>query len=117
VTSARPLVKHAELVRTANELPAALSRAFDLATSGRPGPVLVDIPKDVQQASFTPATPRVSAASSLPRITDAQLSEVLAMLQAAERPVLYVGGGVVQSGAHDLIAALARGQDLASPAR
>ncbi len=116
VTTARPLVKHAELVRSVDALPAALERAFELATFGRPGPVLVDIPKDVQQACMPrPRAPRAALvpSSSTPGATDARIDEVIALLEASERPVLYVGGGVIQSGAHELIAALARGQDLA----
>jgi acetolactate synthase-1/2/3 large subunit len=116
VAAARPVVKHAELVRSAGELPAALARAFELATTGRPGPVLVDIPKDVQQARMPQpepcTTPAPAPRCALPRIPEAQIDQVVALLEAAERPVLYVGGGVIQSGARELVAALARGQDL-----
>jgi len=115
VATAKPVVKHAELVRSVEELPEALERAFELAMSGRPGPVLVDIPKDVQQArmprTLVPRTPAPRRAS-MPPASDEQIDHVIALLEAAQRPVLYVGGGVIQSGAHELIAALARGQDL-----
>ena len=116
VAAARPVVKHAELVRKVADLPAALDRAFELALHGRPGPVLVDIPKDVQQAPMPElpvprATPARAAAGTT--ASDAQIDEVIALLQGSERPVLYVGGGVILSGAHELVAALARGQDLA----
>jgi acetolactate synthase-1/2/3 large subunit len=114
VSAAKPLVKHAELVRSAADLPAALDRAFELAMSGRPGPVLVDIPKDVQQARMRiDAEPRrARRRSAAPARSDAHVDEVIALLQASERPVLYAGGGVIQSGAHALLGALARGQDV-----
>jgi acetolactate synthase I/II/III large subunit len=115
VAAATPVVKHAQLVRSVEELPEALERAFELALSGRPGPVLIDIPKDVQQArmprSLSPRVPPPRRIST-PPASDAQIDQVIALLEASQRPVLYVGGGVIQSGAHELIAALARGQDL-----
>jgi acetolactate synthase-1/2/3 large subunit len=116
VAAATPVVKHAELVRTVADLPAALDRAFELATSGRPGPVLVDIPKDVQQArmplELAPPVLRLRTAAP-PPVLDTQIDAVIGLLEASERPVLYVGGGVAQSGAHQLVNALAKAQDLA----
>jgi acetolactate synthase I/II/III large subunit len=115
VAAAKPVVKHAELVRSAAELPGALERAFELATSGRPGPVLVDIPKDVQQARLPQDAPRHTprARPWLAELRDADIDRVIALLEAAERPVLYVGGGVIQAGASEFVGALARMQDLA----
>jgi acetolactate synthase-1/2/3 large subunit len=115
VAAAKPMVKHATLVRSAAELPAALARAFELAMAGRPGPVLVDIPKDVQQARMRLDgihVPQPTRARS-PELRDDQVDRVIALLDASERPVLYIGGGVIQSGAHELVSALAKGQDLA----
>jgi len=100
-----PIVKHSILVLDPAELPLVLFRAFKIAASGRPGPVVVDIPKDVQQARFTPKFPasldavEIAGMPPAPRPTDAQLREVLALLSAAKRPVLYVGGGVVSGNA------------------
>jgi acetolactate synthase-1/2/3 large subunit len=118
VAAAKPVVKHAELVQRSEQLPEALERAFRLALSGRPGPVLVDIPKDVQQACMPSelarvATEAVASGSARQPVSDAQIDEVVALLEAAQRPVLYVGGGVIQAGAHALIATLAKCQDLA----
>lgn len=116
VAAAQPVVKHAELVRRVEELPDALERVFRLAQSGRPGPVLLDIPKDVQQArmpSVLPMRAAVATEEIEEAVSAAQIDEVIALLEAAERPVLYVGGGVVQAGAHALIGALAQRQDLA----
>jgi acetolactate synthase-1/2/3 large subunit len=114
VAAAKPMVKHAELVRRIEDLPAALDRVFEIATTGRPGPTLLDIPKDVQLARMPRTTLRAALrpnATAQP-VSDAQIDEVIALLEASERPVLYVGGGVIQSGAHELVSALAKGQDL-----
>jgi acetolactate synthase-1/2/3 large subunit len=116
VAAAKPVVKHAELVRSANDLPDALDRAFALACAGRPGPVLIDIPKDVQQARMPDRAarpPSVAPHASPAPVTDAQLDAVIALLEAAERPVLYIGGGVIHADAHALVAQLAHAQDLA----
>jgi acetolactate synthase-1/2/3 large subunit len=109
-----PIVKHAVLVREVGELEAALEEAFTIAASGRPGPVLVDVPKDVQLASCPSSSrhlqPSAAGASSP---LGAELAERIAqLLGAAERPVLYIGGGVAQSGAHHLLQALAARQDM-----
>jgi acetolactate synthase-1/2/3 large subunit len=110
----RPVVKHALQVRDVSALHAALEEAFEIAESGRPGPVLVDVPKDVQQAQIAApdwSLPRPSRASA-PRPSRAQLEQALAMLARAERPVLYIGGGVIQAGAEALVRELALLQQL-----
>lgn len=114
VAAAGPVVKHAQLVQNVHDLPEALDRAFELATSGRPGPVLVDIPKDVQQARMPAAPPPRAPAQRAHSLSasGAQIEQVIALLEASERPVLYVGGGIIQSGAHALLRALAQAQDL-----
>jgi acetolactate synthase-1/2/3 large subunit len=117
VSAARPLLKHAEQVPHISELPDVLARAFAHATSGRPGPVLIDIPKDVQQAPFARGASRTKGPSAgRPSETAVRIDQIdaaLAMLEQSERPVLYVGGGVIQAEAHELVGALARRQDLA----
>ncbi|NMG15833.1 acetolactate synthase large subunit [Aromatoleum bremense] len=103
-----PITKHNFLVRSADELLQVIPDAFRLAMSGRPGPVLIDIPKDVQTqvVSFDafplPAIPDAAPASDLGAI-----EEAARLINAAERPVLYVGGGVVHSGAAQQIVTLA----------
>jgi acetolactate synthase-1/2/3 large subunit len=100
-----PIVKHSFLVLKPEELPATLFKAFKIATTGRPGPVVVDIPKDVQQAVFTPVFPKNLAAVSTPGFStpppadDAVLRQIIAEISAAKKPVLYIGGGVISSGA------------------
>ncbi|HET6336783.1 MAG TPA: biosynthetic-type acetolactate synthase large subunit [Polyangiales bacterium] len=115
VAMAKPIVKHAELVRDVAELEAAMERAFEISQSGRPGPVLIDVPKDVQQAA-APAPVQLSAPPS-PRLETQPLDPsaidtFLKLLAASERPVLYVGGGISHSGAQSELARLAIRQDI-----
>ncbi|ELN2736844.1 TPA: acetolactate synthase 2 catalytic subunit [Pluralibacter gergoviae] len=85
--------KHSFLVQSSEELPRILAEAFEVANSGRPGPVLVDIPKDIQvaSASFEPWFSTVSADEALPQ---AEIAQARQMIAGAQKPVLYVGGGV-----------------------
>lgn len=85
--------KHSFLVESSEELPRVLAEAFEIASSGRPGPVLVDIPKDIQlaEADFEAWLSTVADESALPEVALQQARE---LLLAAEKPMLYVGGGV-----------------------
>ncbi len=95
-----PITKHNFLVSSADELLEVIPRAFELAASGRPGPVLVDIPKDVQlQVIDIEEWPTPGRRQSPPEPDGWALSEAAAMINAAKRPILYLGGGVVHSGA------------------
>ncbi len=108
-----PITKHNFLVNSAAELLEVIPRAFRIAASGRPGPVLVDIPKDVQtqiiEISDWPepgiALPATPAAAE-------QIAAAAAMISAAQRPILYLGGGVVHSGAARLAVDLAEKANL-----
>jgi len=105
-----PLVKHSWQVRDVTELPGVLRDAFHLARSGRPGPVLVDVPRDVQEAPLAfsyPARPAVAGGPPPAQLDDEAVAAVARALEAAERPVLYVGGGVVNAEAADELRALA----------
>ena len=100
----RPVVKHSYLVLHPDDIPGVFAEAFHIAASGRPGPVVIDLPKDVQQAQAVPEFP---AEPDLPsytvRLTPTR-EEVCRLREAirqAERPCLYVGGGVITSGAHE----------------
>jgi acetolactate synthase I/II/III large subunit len=105
-----PVVKHSYLVRNVNDIPRVMKEAFYIATSGRPGPVLVDLPKDVTSAKCT--APFVDTVN-LPGYTVPgrapldQLKRVAAYLAKSKRPVLYVGHGSVISGAGEAIGQLA----------
>ncbi|MCT2278098.1 acetolactate synthase large subunit [Micromonospora chalcea] len=105
-----PITKHNFLVQTADEIPRVLAEAFHLAATGRPGPVLVDIPKDVLQA---PATFSWPPALDLPGYRPTlhphgkQIREAARLMTGARRPVLYVGGGVLKAGATEGLRKLA----------
>ncbi len=85
--------KHSFLVESLNALPAVMAEAFAIATSGRPGPVLVDIPKDIQLASGE-LIPHLLPVEETPEHPHAALQQARAMLAQAKKPILYVGGGV-----------------------
>ncbi|AXO33619.1 acetolactate synthase large subunit [Micromonospora chalcea] len=105
-----PITKHNFLVQTADEIPRVLAEAFHLAATGRPGPVLVDIPKDVLQA---PATFSWPPALDLPGYRPTlhphgkQIREAARLMTGARRPILYVGGGVLKAGATEGLRKLA----------
>jgi acetolactate synthase I/II/III large subunit len=97
-----PITKHNYLVQTGEELPRILAEAFHLAGTGRPGPVLVDIPKNVLQGQTTfswPPTLELPGYHPTLHPHGKQIREAAKMIAAARRPVLYVGGGVIKAGA------------------
>lgn len=97
----RPCTKHNWLVRDVNDLSRVLHEAFHIASTGRPGPVLVDIPKDIQFATgiYTPpqTSPRTSYRPTIEGDKTA-ISQAVEMLLTAKKPVIYSGGGVINSG-------------------
>jgi acetolactate synthase I/II/III large subunit len=104
-----PITKHNYLVRSVEELLEVIPEAFRLATTGRPGPILVDIPKDVQNALIDcplelPGPPVKRLAVDF---AQTQLDRAVAMINDAKRPVLYLGGGVIHSGAGEIARAIA----------
>jgi acetolactate synthase-1/2/3 large subunit len=105
-----PVVKHSYLVTQAEDIPRVVSEAFFLATSGRPGPVLIDLPKDVTSGPCTapdPGPPDIPG-YIVPKSADkATLQRTADLLAKSKRPVLYVGHGAVISGAGAAIAELA----------
>lgn len=96
--------KHSFLVESITDLPRIITEAFAIATSGRPGPVLIDIPKDIQLqiSEFTPYFMAVDAAEPL---SQADISRALQLMRESKKPVLYAGGGVGMSGAVDVLRA------------
>ncbi|MEP5731989.1 MAG: acetolactate synthase 3 large subunit [Sulfitobacter sp.] len=96
----RPCTKHNWLVKDTAKLAGVLHEAFHVATSGRPGPVLVDIPKDVQFANATYEAKAPSTSHYQPQLKGdmEEITELVAAIEKAERPVFYTGGGVVNSG-------------------
>jgi len=96
-----PITKHNYLVRDAAEIPRAIAEAFHIASTGRPGPVLVDITKDALQAMTTfdwPAVLDLPGYKPTTKPHARQIKEAARMIVEAKRPVLYVGGGVIRSG-------------------
>ncbi len=99
-----PITKHNYLVTDPADIPRAVAEAFHLAGTGRPGPVLVDIPKDVLQAKTTFAWPPVMDLPGYHPVTrphGKQIREAARYIAAAERPVLYIGGGVIRAEASE----------------
>ena len=99
-----PITKHNYLVTDAAEIPRALAEAFHVASTGRPGPVLVDISKDALQSTTTFSwPPQIDLPGYRPVIRphSKQIREAARLITAANRPVLYIGGGVIRSGASD----------------
>jgi acetolactate synthase I/II/III large subunit len=102
----RPCVKHNYLVREAGDIAGVVREAFYLARSGRPGPVVIDIPKDVSAARATYSRLDHVAfpfSNDVPRVDRAAVSEALDAVLSARRPVLYVGGGIANSGADEAL--------------
>ena len=105
-----PVVKHSYLVKDASEIPRITQEAFYIATTGRPGPVLIDLPKDITQGPCTaPFVDEVDLPGySLPGRGDpVAISAAAALLKAAKRPLLYVGNGAVIADAGKAIITLA----------
>ncbi|MEM1058287.1 MAG: biosynthetic-type acetolactate synthase large subunit, partial [Verrucomicrobiota bacterium] len=106
-----PVVKHSYLVLKAEDIPRVVKEAFHIAQSGRPGPVLIDVPKDVQLATARPKFPEtVNIRGFNPdrRCDDAPLAEILGLIEQAERPMLYCGGGIICANASKELAEFAR---------
>ena len=107
---ANPCTKYAFQPRKATEIPESVKKAFYIAESGRPGPVLIDIPKDVQQASADMEFPEFIKVRGYSPIVDADLSQIgkaAEILLKAERPIIMAGGGVILSGAFSELQTLA----------
>lgn len=97
-----PVVKHSYLITDINDIPRIVKEAFHIAQSGRPGPVLIDLPKNVQQARTQPLFPsKVTVRGYNPdkRANDIELNEIIGLIEKSERPVLYVGGGIITANA------------------
>jgi acetolactate synthase-1/2/3 large subunit len=98
----RPCTKHNWLVKDVNQLSRTIHEAFRIATTGRPGPVVVDIPKDVQFATgtYTPPSPVIEQKSYQPKLSGdlEKIRAAIDLMAGAKRPMIYSGGGVINSG-------------------
>ena len=109
----RPIVKHSFLVQSAEEIPAIVKKAFHIASSGRPGPVVIDVPKDMTdpKVEFEYKFPKDLYLRSYPILGEAdptEVSDAVKMLKAAKKPVIYSGGGVIQSDASEELVNLSK---------
>ena len=101
-----PVVKHNYLVLDVNDLPRIVKEAFFIAQTGRPGPVLIDVPKNVQEAKtqpIFPATVNLPSYNPNPRADDVALNEVIGLIEGAKRPMIYCGGGIISGNASEAL--------------
>ncbi|MEY2430003.1 MAG: acetolactate synthase large subunit [Verrucomicrobiota bacterium] len=99
-----PVVKHSYLITDINDIPRVVKEAFHIAQSGRPGPVLIDVPKNVQQARTQPVFTseiNVRGYRADQKASDLELNEIIGLIEKSERPVLYVGGGIITGNASE----------------
>ncbi len=97
----RPCTKHNWLVKDIKDLSKTLHEAFRVATTGRPGPVLVDIPKDIQFAKISYSKPKVKRklnGKSLNQFSQNEIDELIDLMNKSKKPIIYSGGGVINSG-------------------
>lgn len=95
-----PIVKHSYLVTEPEELPRIIKEAFYIASTGRPGPVLIDMPKDVQEAVFTPDFDMemdIPGYNPVLPVPAEKLEELIPLIENAQRPVIYAGGGIISA--------------------
>jgi len=105
-----PVTKHNYIVKDPRDMAMTIKEAFHIATTGRPGPVLVDVPKDVASISVeyeAPGELNLPGYRLCGAVSEDELNEAAAAIMASERPVIYAGGGVMISGAHDELKKLA----------
>ncbi|MFS1701504.1 acetolactate synthase 3 large subunit [Alteromonas sp. AMM-1] len=112
VGCSRPIVKHSFLVKRAVDIPEAIAKAYYIANTGRPGPVVVDLPKDIvnvmeEHPYVFPSSVAMRSYNPTVRGHSKQVKKAVTALQKAERPVLYVGGGAVTAEASGLVTKLA----------
>ena len=109
----RPIVKHSFLVQSAEEIPSIVKKAFHIASSGRPGPVVIDVPKDMTdpKVTFEYKYPKDLYLRSYPILGEADSAhvfEAVKILKEAKKPVIYAGGGVIQSNASEELVNLSK---------
>ncbi len=111
----RPICKHNYLVKSVDELPRIIKEAFYIASTGKPGPVVIDIPKDVQQQSTSNEYPsEVNIRSYKPNYEGhiKQVEKLADAIRKAKKPLIYAGGGVIMSGASDELLKLVNKTDI-----
>jgi acetolactate synthase-1/2/3 large subunit len=109
----RPIVKHSFMVRSTEDIPMMMKKAFHIASTGRPGPVVIDIPKDLTRPDEKfeyeyPDTVKMRSYAPAQRGHTGQVKKAVKMLLAAKRPMIYAGGGVIMGEGSELLTELAR---------
>lgn len=110
-----PITKHSYLVKDANDIPRIAKEAFHIAGTGRPGPVLIDLPKDVIAAEVTASQPSKVTLKSYKYFSkgnSGQIEEAVKALAQSKKPVVYAGGGVITSGAEKVLGELIKKTDI-----
>jgi len=109
----RPIVKHSFMVQNPEDIPRIVKEAFHIATTGRPGPVVIDIPKDVTDPGQTypyvyPDTVKIRSYTPPTKGHSGQIKKAVEILMQAKKPVIYTGGGVIQGEGAELLTQLVR---------
>ena len=109
----RPIVKHSFLAQRAEDIPEIVKKAFHIATTGRPGPVVIDIPKDVSEPSYTfdfsyPEEVDIRSYKPVEEGHSGQIRRAAKLILKSEKPVIYTGGGVIQDEASEELTKLAK---------
>jgi len=109
----RPIVKHSFLIQKAEDIPSVVKKAFHIATTGRPGPVVIDIPKDLTDPAHTfkfeyPKEVNIRSYNPITKGDPDQIKAAVELLLKAKKPVIYAGGGVIQDNASDELTKLAK---------
>ena len=117
VAITRPITKQSSLIRRVSDIPELVQQAFAVALGGRPGPVLLDIPKDIQQhypcdaqgnyVELQLSTANTTTQRPVLGLNDAELAEALALINTAQKPVIYAGGGIISAAAESNLLSLA----------
>lgn len=106
-----PIVKHSYLVKNAEDLPETIAKAYHIASTGRPGPVVIDVPRNLMQeqevAYSFPKEVKIQSYKPTVKGNARQIKQAVRAIEEAQRPVIYAGGGIVSSGAHDALERLA----------
>ena len=102
-----PITKHNFMVKRVEDLADTIREAFRIAKSGRPGPVLVDVPKDVQNALYEYTAQKPVEKDPVPAVNDSEIEKAIEMILAAEKPYIYIGGGAITDDAGAEVLALA----------
>ena len=109
----RPIVKHSFLIQSPEEIPEVVKKAFIIAKTGKPGPVVIDVPKDMTDPNHLfdyqyPKDIKMRSYSAPSEVEESNLDEAVSLLEKAKKPVLYAGGGIIQGNASEELKKLAK---------